>query len=762
MFGVSSFFLVLRAGNASAASATWQTVPVTGDWNTSENWMPNTIPNGTPNIATFDASETTAVAISADTEVNSIVFNPAASAFTIITPGGGRIFTISGAGIVNSSPVEQNFVIEQDENGSGGQLIFTNSAILGSGVQLTANGSQSPSFAGNVQFMRNASAGDGTIIVGSTGGSLNFTGNATAANATIVTKSSSFFSTDSIPTTSFDNDASAGDANITLEGSSSGAFPNPGGLVFHGSSTAGNATLIAEGGTNGGGGGAIEFYQNTTGGTARVELLGNSGLNTTEHQGNLTFGSIEGSGTIHVGVQTLTVGSNNLDTTFSGSIVTGGLVKVGTGILILSGSNTYSGGTSIVDGTVIAAHDGALGTHGVTVTGSSASLILEAGVENDYIDDAAGLFIVSGATVDLNYTGNPDIIFQLAAEGAFQADGLYGSAESGAPHQLPELTGPGTLLVGRQSTPTPTATPTPTFTPTPTSTPTPTITPSPTQTPTVSPTPIPTPSPRQTPTPTATPLSIRFGNISTRLSVGTGDNVLIGGFIIVGPEPKKVALRAIGPSLRSAGVSGALPDPFLELHNSRGSVIATNDNWKNGPNQQEIVDLGLAPTNELEATILTTLDPGDYTAIVRGVNATSGVALVEVYDLDASSISLLANISTRGLVKSGDDVMIGGFIVLGPGTARSLVRAIGPSLPLAGTLSDPTLELHDGNGLVTASNDNWKDTQEAEILATTIPPPDDAESAIVATLTPGAYTAIVRGKDNSAGLALVEVYQLSN
>ena len=250
-----------------------------------------------------------------------------------------------------------------------------------------------------------------------------------------------------------------------------------------------------------------------------------------------------------------------------------------------------------------------------------------------------------------------------------------------------------------------------------------------------------------------------LANISTRGLVETGDNVLIGGFIITGTQPKTVILRAIGPSLPLAG---AMADPTLELHDSAGTLIASNDNWMDAPNKQAIIDSTIPPANPLESAILTSLLPGSYTAIVSGVNKTSGVALVEAYDLDQTVDSKLANISTRGLVETGDNVLIGGFIVLGIDAQEVIVRAIGPSLPVMGKLADPTLDLYDSNGVVLASNDNWRDTQEAEIIATTIPPTNDAESAIVKTLAPGAYTAIVSGKDGTTGVALVEVYALQS
>jgi hypothetical protein len=252
-------------------------------------------------------------------------------------------------------------------------------------------------------------------------------------------------------------------------------------------------------------------------------------------------------------------------------------------------------------------------------------------------------------------------------------------------------------------------------------------------------------------------------NISTRLRVLTGDNVLIGGFIITGSDDKHVIVRGIGPSLTSQGVPGALQDPTLELHDGTGALIASNDNWKD-TQQLDIEVTGIPPTNDLESAIVATLpaNGSGYTAILRGKNNTTGVGLVEAYDLNRTVNSKLANISTRGFVDTGDNVMIGGFIA-GNGLTKVIVRAIGPSLTsqgVPGALQDPTLELHDGSGTTIASNDNWKDAQQTEIEATTIPPTDDRESAIVASLSPGNYTAIVRGKNDTTGVALVEVYNI--
>ncbi len=260
-------------------------------------------------------------------------------------------------------------------------------------------------------------------------------------------------------------------------------------------------------------------------------------------------------------------------------------------------------------------------------------------------------------------------------------------------------------------------------------------------------------------------------NISTRMRVLTGDQVLIGGFIITGSDPKKVIIRGMGPSLTGVGVT--LSDPTLELHQGN-TTLATNDDWKvddtTGQSQEAAIRATtIPPNNDLESALVVTLVPGAYTAILSGKNGDSGVGVVEVYDLAQSANSKLANISTRGFVDTDNNVMIGGLIVGGGGggpSAKVIVRAIGPSLPVPGALVDPTLELHDENGVTVATNDNWKiddqtgQSQEATIRATTVPPNNDLESALVATLVPGNYTVVVRGKNNTTGVGLVEVYNL--
>lgn len=257
----------------------------------------------------------------------------------------------------------------------------------------------------------------------------------------------------------------------------------------------------------------------------------------------------------------------------------------------------------------------------------------------------------------------------------------------------------------------------------------------------------------------------RLVQISTRMQVGTGDNALIGGFIMRGPSPKRLMIRGIGPS---TGLSGALADPVLELHDSTGAVIASNGNWGDAANRQDMIDTGIAPTSPNESAILTTLasDPSiaSYTAIVRGANNTTGIGLVEIYDLDSGPGSTLLNISTRGRVNIDPNALIGGFFIGGAESKRVLVRAIGPSLTGFGVpdaLADTTLELRDGNGGLLEANDDWGSSPEqAEIQASGIAPTNPKESAVLKILAAGPYTAIVRGANNTAGVGSVEIYQL--
>ncbi len=261
----------------------------------------------------------------------------------------------------------------------------------------------------------------------------------------------------------------------------------------------------------------------------------------------------------------------------------------------------------------------------------------------------------------------------------------------------------------------------------------------------------------------------RLGNISTRASVQTGDQVTIAGFIVTGTDPKPVLIRGLGPTLGTppSNVPGSLQDPTLELHNAT-TRIARNDDWQQAANAGQI-PVGLRPTDPRESAILVTLQPGNYTAIMAGKNETGGIGLVEVYDMNGATLSQLSNVSTRGFVGTGDSVMVGGFITrAGRGNTRVVVRALGPTLAaspsnLSGVLADPLLTLKDANGVTIAKNDNWYDDNELsgyEVRARGFAPANSLESAIVTIVPPGNYTALVSGVGGGTGIALVEVYNV--
>ena len=252
-------------------------------------------------------------------------------------------------------------------------------------------------------------------------------------------------------------------------------------------------------------------------------------------------------------------------------------------------------------------------------------------------------------------------------------------------------------------------------------------------------------------------------NIATRAFVDTGERVPIAGFIVTGDVSKKVLIRGIGPSLAANGVPSPLADPTLTLFDDVGSTLMMNDNWRDSQ-EMEIMDTGIPPQNDLESAIVATLGPGHYTAVLAGKNETTGNGLVEVYDLESGTSSTLANLSTRGFVGIGDNVMIGSLIIGDGDSPIVVLRAIGPTLASSGIVNpllDPTIELHDGNGAVIDFNDNWQDSQVQAVKATQLAPADDREAAIVAPfLTPGNYTAVVRGTGDTTGVALVEAYRI--
>ncbi|CAN5425531.1 hypothetical protein BH20VER3_BH20VER3_14970 [soil metagenome] len=256
--------------------------------------------------------------------------------------------------------------------------------------------------------------------------------------------------------------------------------------------------------------------------------------------------------------------------------------------------------------------------------------------------------------------------------------------------------------------------------------------------------------------------SSRIVNISTRAYCQTGDAVVVTEFILQGSGSETCLMRGIGPSLGSEGIAGALQDPITRLLNSRGKRLDINDNWVDSPDKDQIIATGLAPKDDRESAMIDSFRPGTYTFVLQGVRRGEGVGLAEVYDLTDGDLQLTA-IGCRAFVQTGDHVLISGFIISGNESLPILVRALGPSLTdvgLSNALPNPFLELHNANGTLIATNDNWRDTQQAEIEQTGLAPSHDLDSALLATLAPGAYTAVVKGINDTTGLAFVQYYSL--
>ena len=709
---------IIRSGTAAvllvcaqislAGSATWLSSPQDSAWENANNWTPGGPPNGPSDIATFAQSSRRDVNISASEEVNSVVFTPNSNSFTLnvsqSAPGVGGELIFSGTGVQNNSSVSQTF-----GTADGGQLIFNNASTAASAYMSISNSADY--YPGFTIFNDTSSAAGASIYnfpvyADASGGETIFNGASTAAHASISnlggpqthtgggltifndTSTAAYASIDNFGSggsdfaisalTIFNGASTADHATITNHAGDFG-----GETFFAGSSTADSATLIANEGSYLIACG-ISFLEMSTGGTARVEVFGNGYLDISNRQPGVSIGSIEGSGNVFLGANRLTVGTNNISTSFSGVISGSGLLaKTGSGILTLQ--------------------------------------------DNDCIADSVGLVLVSGSVIKLDFTGPPDVIASLKVNGVQQPPGIYGGPMSGAPNILLQFRGSGTVSVGPLST---------------------------------------------------------LGNISTRAFLQTGDNVMIGGFIVQGDQPKRVIIRAIGPELGAPpyGIPNAMTNPTLELHNGAGALIASNDNWQQtiiggiitSDQVRDIRNSGHVPADGRESAIIAELPAGNYTAIVRGVNNTTGVALVEVYDLSPDSDSILGNISTRSFVQTGDNVMIGGFIVQGSVQKNVIIRAIGPELGappynVPGALADPTLELHDSTGALIASNNNWHQTiiggiitsaQWVDIANSGHVPGDLRDSAIIAELPAGNYTAILRGVNNASGVGLVEVYDL--
>ncbi len=372
--------------------------------------------------------------------------------------------------------------------------------------------------------------------------------------------------------------------------------------------------------------------------------------------------------------------------------------------------------------------------------------------------ETAPLLLVHSENDSMPFSQQGDMTSALDALGVtnYQAVTLPGFAHAFANWPVIKEESIAFLAAGFAGVPPPPL-PTPTPSPSPSATPTatPSATPSPSPTATPEPTGSPTPPPAKAPTPSKVLL-----NVSTRVGVQSGTSVMIGGFIIAGELPKRVVMRAIGPSLADAGVTDALSDPVLELYDSTGALVAQNDNCSSlAPDR---IPTGFKPENGHESLISATLSQGTYTAVLRGANGATGIGLIELYDLDPAS-SQISNISTRGLVSAGSEALIGGFIIGGEDPTTVVVRAVGPSLAasdIPNPLPNPSLELYDSAGSLIFSNDDWRSTQADQIISTGLAPTNDREAAMVATLPPGNYTAVVRDSAAAEGVALVEVYNL--
>jgi hypothetical protein len=584
----------------------------------------------------------------------------------------------------------------------GGTGIINNSGALQ--ILGTDNGGQI--VFNNTSTAAGASIGNGSFDANSNGGRTMFNGASTADHASI-TNYGTLQSHGGGGQTTFNGTSTAAYASIDNHGSN-GNDVGGGLTIFNDTSTAGHATITSHDEFPSPSAGGETIFNGSSTASSAI-LIANGGV-VDSFGGVISFNDASTGGTARVKV------FDNGSVGISGHQ---GGVTIGS---IEGSGNVFLGANRLTEGTnnISTSFSGVISGSGSLAKVGSGVLTLQS---NRCIANTVGLILVAGSTIKLDFTGPSDAIASLKVNGVPQPSGTYGGPLSGAPNILPEFTGLGTVHVGPVST---------------------------------------------------------LGNISSRAFVQTGNNVIIGGFIVQGAEPKRVIIRAIGPELTHYGVPNALVNPTLELHDSTGALIASNDNWThtiiggiiNSNQVQEIQASGHAPGDGRESAIIAELPAGNYTAIVRGVDNMTGVALVEVYDLSPDTNSFLSNISTRSFVQTGDNVMIGGFIVAGTGSTRVIVRAIGPELTQYGVpnaLLDPTLELHDHTGALIASNDNWLHTiiggvitsdQTQAIRNSGYAPGNTRESAIVADLPPGNYTAIVRGVNNTTGVALVEVYDL--
>lgn len=808
------------AGSAFAGSATWSANTINGDWNTQLNWNPLTVPNGSSDVATFETSNTTSVSISTYTEVYNIVFNAGGNAFTIATTSSSSL-TISGGGIINNSGITQTFVTGPNGTltdeidffnaaSAGSSTLFLNSGTLrfldnsSAGSGTFVNKAASNYAPGQMQFRTNSNAANGAFVCkggtvnGSYGGFIGFMENSAAGTGTFTLEGAAIAGAAG-GEVQF-NGGSADNATFTVNGGT--ALNAEGGSVrFASEGSAANATLTANGGANGGKGGGIYLWG--LGGTCRVKVYDNGFLDASlQYAGPVVIGSLEGNGNVFMGVFGLTVGSNNLSTVFSGALRDGNstgtgdggglFIKIGNGTLALSGASLYTGGTRVDGGGLMANNSAGSATGSGPVTVNSSATLGGAGMISGSVTVNAGAILspgdINSSSGALRLAGNLTLAgasvleFGLGNSGAHSSLSRNGGNWAFASNQTVALRGnvqPGfydNVITGLAADPGGTSAwvisnqgVTGNFS----------YDGNGNIDLTISAAPTPSPTPTATPTATATPTTSPgfVGNIATRLQVGANDDALIEGFIVQGPPgaSKKIVVRAEGPELyKCCGIPGFLANPTLEIHDSQ-STIATNDDWKvtqiggviASDQSEEIRSSGFAPVNDPEPAVIVNLAPGSYTAVVRGMGNSTGLGTVEAYDLSNSSPSRLANIATRGLVQPGDKLMIGSFIMQNA-PVKVVVRAIGPSLSAFGitnALTDTTLELRDGSGAIVVQNDDWKirsdgSSQQAELEATGLQPTHELEAALVTTLPPGQYSALLRGKPETTGIGVVQVYFL--
>jgi len=694
------------------------------------------------------------------------------SEFRIFSVGNGSNVTISGLTISNGHPYNDGGGIYNH----AATLTVNNCVLMGNFAGGGGGGIMNDARYANASLTVNNCVFDGNSAdSGSGGGILNSTtSSTTTANLTVSHCSLRNNSADSngggIANYAGDGTVTAIVSDTTIIGNSAN-FGRGGAIYNDAAFVGGSATLTVSGCTISGN--SAYFYGGGIGNSAGNMQISNCTFsgNSASSNGGGIYTEYDGS---QVHISNCTLSGNSADF-HGGGIYSQGAATVAVANTILktgaSGENIYNFGAQFV-------------SQGYNLSNDNGSGYLNHSGDQINTDPVLGPLQDNGGPTFTHalLPGSPAID---TGDPNFTPPPFYDQRGLGYPRVVSGRIDKGSFEVQAGGTPTPT--PTASTTPTPTTTATATRTPTPTPTATATPTPMATVTPTATPAPTATPTPMaRLGNISTRAFVQTGDNVMIGGFIVQGTEPKRVIIRAIGPELSQYGVPNPLQDPTLELHDGTGALIATNDNWQTTiiggiithDQVQEIQDSGHAPGDGRESAIIADLPAGNYTAIVRGVNSTIGVALVEVYDLGPqtnlipNTNSILGNISTRSFVQTGDNVMIGGFIVQGTQPKRVIIRAIGPELGQYGVpdpLQDPTLELHDGTGALIGRNDNWQTTiiggvithdQVQEIQDSGYAPGDGRESAIIADLPAGNYTAIVRGVNSTTGVALVEVYDL--